>query len=604
MSVPADPLNFIPADIFFTSVASFAQPDHVVKVESSDSVDKTDPLRYAAHLTLAATGGGQDTHCLVQFVTPQIWRIRYNPKFSSVSQYPDANSRVIVMNSFADLVDHLQDEFRDSEAWNSYPAGNKWSWKTSFEQTKDPNHWILSSVEYEDGTSSPKVNTRVHILGTPFRIIATRVLQPMPSDSEVLKELGVGGVSAAEQVVWQTASQVFSYQGDPHINVINNVVMNVVKPPSGEYLGFGEQGGRTVLKKPTFMNYFCYDNYNYTKVYGQGALDTREPLYHSTPFFLEMNAIPSYRNVTGLMVDNYSQVAFDLGRTNSKTIGIATRFNTFDAYIITADDVPRMIWQYTSIVGRPKLKPRFVLGHHQGCYGYDSSATVNGIVDGYQRSQIPLDGMHLDVDFQDRYRTFTVNGIDFPNVGDFLRNLKARGVKSCTNITPIMTLRESDSDPYLALRNFWDMKDKLNPATNLLVGDKRYLDGLPNNKPLCWRYDTPGPLNATSLNPDALGDRPSFADYIGATVYQDNYVFIEPDPSKQQGNYNSGFPYHGGVSYGTNLGTPGYYPDLNRAVAREKWGEQYQYLFDNGLEFVWQDMTTPAAGNCYGDMLG
>lgn len=49
---------------------------------------------------------------------------------------------------------------------------------------------------------------------------------------------------------------------------------------------------------------------------------------------------------------------------------------------------------------------------------------------------------------------------------------------------------------------------------------------------------------------------------------------------------------------------PGYYPDLNRAVARERWGEQYQYLFDNGLEFVWQDMTTPAVAEIYGDMLG
>lgn len=99
--------------------------------------------------------------------------------------------------------------------------------------------------------------------------------------------------------------------------------------------------------------------------------------------------------------------------------------------------------------------------------------------------------MHLDVDFQvrqssntpcaidtilarrqliviiskDRYRTFTVNGINFPQVGNFLTNLKRRGVKCCTNITPILTIRESDQDPYQALRNFWDMNDKLNPAT-------------------------------------------------------------------------------------------------------------------------------------------
>jgi len=67
------------------------------------------------------------------------------------------------------------------------------------------------------------------------------------------------------------------------------------------------------------------------------------------------------------MVDNYSQVAIDLGKTNPGSISIATRFNTFDAYVFTADNVPKMIWQYTSLVGRPKLKPRFILGHHQGC---------------------------------------------------------------------------------------------------------------------------------------------------------------------------------------------------------------------------------------------
>ena len=57
-----------------------------------------------------------------------------------------------------------------------------------------------------------------------------------------------------------------------------------------------------------------------------------------------MNGLPSYRNVTGMMVDNYSQVAVDLGRSNSDIISVATRFNTFDAYVMTADDVPRMIW--------------------------------------------------------------------------------------------------------------------------------------------------------------------------------------------------------------------------------------------------------------------
>jgi len=49
---------------------------------------------------------------------------------------------------------------------------------------------------------------------------------------------------------------------------------------------------------------------------------------------------------------------------------------------------------------------------------------------------------------------------------------------------------------------------------------------------------------------------------------------------------------------------PGYYPDLNRTEVRRWWGEQYSDLFDKGLEFVWQDMTSPCVNIAYGDMKG
>lgn len=150
-------------------------------------------------------------------------------------------------------------------------------------------------MEYASASSPGVVNTRLHFLDSPFRIVATRVLRPMPTDSAVISELSLPTVSAEEQIIWQTSQQTFAYQGNPSIGIINNVVMTINKPTQAEYVGFGEQGGRTVLKRPTYMNYFCrnkflgfyflflirgigYDNYNYTKVYGQGALDPKEPL--------------------------------------------------------------------------------------------------------------------------------------------------------------------------------------------------------------------------------------------------------------------------------------------------------------------------------------
>ena len=112
------------------------------------------------------------------------------------------------------------------------------------------------------------------------------------------------------------------------------------------------------------MNYFCYDNFNYKKVYNQGPLDDRESLYHSQPFFMELNGTPGYHNVTATMIDNYSQVCIDLGQSDSGRIGLGIRFGILDTYFMSADKVPELIWLFTSIVGRPKLKPRFILGHN------------------------------------------------------------------------------------------------------------------------------------------------------------------------------------------------------------------------------------------------
>ena len=50
----------------------------------------------------------------------------------------------------------------------------------------------------------------------------------------------------------------------------------------------------------------------------------------------------------------------------------------------------------------------------------------------------------------------------------------------------------------------------------------------------------------------------------------------------------------GNVNYGRGHLTWGHYPDLGRLDAQKWWGEQYRDLLDWGVDFVWQDMTTPA----------
>lgn len=188
-----------------------------------------------------------------------------------------------------------------------------------------------------------------------------------------------------------------------------------------------------------------YDNMMYNGVYGEGPLDEREPLYHSEPFWMELNAHQNMRSKMGTFIDNYSQICIDFGETNNSKIRIGTRFGALDYYAIAGDDIPEIIKLYTSIIGRPKLKPRYILGHHQGCYGYDTEGKVLEKARLYRERKFPIDGIHIDVDLQDEYRTFTTSPQYFPNAAQMFSTLKDIHIKCSTNITPVIKNKDSAS---------------------------------------------------------------------------------------------------------------------------------------------------------------
>ena len=83
----SDPMRFMKAEEFFADLSSAKGPRTLISVQSSQSIEPTDPLRYAAFLTF-----DEGSTCLFQFVTPQLWRIRFDPSAKTASAYSDANS--------------------------------------------------------------------------------------------------------------------------------------------------------------------------------------------------------------------------------------------------------------------------------------------------------------------------------------------------------------------------------------------------------------------------------------------------------------------------------------------------------------------------------
>ncbi|KAG0639095.1 glycosyl hydrolases family 31-domain-containing protein [Tuber brumale] len=567
MAPPVDSHSFLLPEEFFESFhqGKFTSSTRVT-YHPEDNSPSNPVISTGVLLRLSTRNSGEsEPLLLIQFVRPKVWRIRFDPNNTHPDDYDDYNSRAIISDTLTNLRNIL-DKVESIK------------WETEFVVGSETDQfYTLRSVLYGDEAEPRKRTTISELLIYKefFKIQAVRCVSESGVADPPCPQGGQKAVHSQRKIVWETAGAGLSWKKTQKVAA---TVLTSKKPGLARYMGWGEQGGKELLKKSTLMNYFNFDNMTYSSVYGQGPLDEREPLYHSEPFWLELNGLPNYKSKVATFVDNYSQICVDFCVNHGGEINVGTRFGPLQYFVFAGDSVVEIIHLYSSIIGRARLKPRYVLGHHQGCYGYDTRNKVLKAAYGYVNNDIPLDGIHVDVDLQDDYRTFTIDSERrFARPKEMFHELRGLGIKSCTNITPVINLNPCDT--YNTLHE--GHKD------GHFIMDKRYDDGtgvVPVHKVEYICYE-----GGIKLFIDPVNEKGQFpgAEYDFTRYYN-----------------NSNVAYRGGVGYGGTLGAPGHYPNLNNANTRKWWGEQYKYLFDQGLEFIWQDMTTPAIAKEYGDMKG
>lgn len=130
-------------------------------------------------------------------------------------------------------------------------------WAVEIEQ--DPRYYVLQSVT-NPKTEKRKVELQIWVQRDPFQITAVRVLesqglaQKLPDiqgiSSSAMDELALQTSKGSEvAVIWKTKPKGLQYKGSA-------TVLSVEKSVTADYMGFGEQGGKNLFKKKTFMNYF------------------------------------------------------------------------------------------------------------------------------------------------------------------------------------------------------------------------------------------------------------------------------------------------------------------------------------------------------------
>ncbi|WP_165072896.1 TIM-barrel domain-containing protein [Paludisphaera rhizosphaerae] len=343
-------------------------------------------------------------------------------------------------------------------------------------------------------------------------------------------------------------------------------------PANARYCGFGSKAGAQLFKNEFTMTFFNFDNFSYNSApalpesEGNNPLNPSEPLYCSVPLLLEVNPSPigdfaGDPYAYGVFFDNPAQSYFNIGASDySDMYGkyyFGALYGEMDYYFMAGDDVRGVLAQYTTLTGRSPMPPKYVFGFHQGAYGYFDSATLSAAANGYRAAAIPLDGLHIDVDFQDNYRTFTHSEIKFPNAARYLSGLHDHGFKCSTNITPLLTDNMFDEKGDMAA---YDQLQAMNTAGGLLAS--QFFPG-----------EDPAPSN-----PDPL--------FLGDVSYGDNFG---------SNTYFTAYPPKVFRNGSMALGAQGRYSDYSRAKVRKAWGRQYKHLIqDLKMDMIWQDMTCPA----------
>ncbi|KAA1243734.1 TIM-barrel domain-containing protein [Aquimarina sp. RZ0] len=371
----------------------------------------------------------------------------------------------------------------------------------------------------------------------------------------------------------------------------NEAVANLKKSPDNEsYFGFGEKAGSVLDKKKYTMTFFNYDNFTYNDIAEDGSkvvpenneggpLNPSGPLYNSMPYTLALGkGEDSIEYAYGIYFDNVAQSYFNMGSNDYSNMDgkyyFGALYGELDYYIMVGDQndgsqniIASVIQQYSKLTGASAMPPMYALGYQQGCYGYYDRTILQNIANEYRKNNIPIDGLHIDVDFQNNYRTFTNSEVKFPNVKEMFDELHEQGFKCSTNITGIITANPYDENgntdtPYPTRDNLVN----LNPDNAM---QSTYKDGALEAFIFNTRYQD-------GESPDIFMANESYGDNNGFNPYQKNY----PSPGYPEGN--------------NSLGTYGFYSDLGQPDVQEYWGKQYDYLLKQGLDMIWQDMTCPA----------
>ncbi|MBN9416297.1 MAG: alpha-glucosidase [Candidatus Eremiobacteraeota bacterium] len=138
----------------------------------------------------------------------------------------------------------------------------------------------------------------------------------------------------------------------------------------------------------------------------------------------------------GLFLNSTWFSRFDLGLEHEDEIVICTLGGEAELFALVAQTPAELNRRLAELTGFPMQVPLWSLGFHQSRWGYREQTEIAELVSQFRRRQIPLDVVHLDIDYMDDFRSYSFHPERFPDPKGLAEEVGAQGVRLVTIIDP------------------------------------------------------------------------------------------------------------------------------------------------------------------------